>query len=94
MPNLMLNFCSCGVQSDDDYTFDHHIESNPDVVHITCSEREFILYEHIRELEQLVLDLDNKLGILQSTVSYNLKNFSSANTNGQHQHAKQEQKNN
>jgi hypothetical protein len=80
---MYVNFCSCGEKSDDDYTFDRHIQLNPTVVHITCSEREYILYEHIRELEQLVVDLDEKLAILQSAVSFNLKNFSNANVNGQ-----------
>lgn len=78
---MYVNFCSCGAKSDDDYTFDHHIQLNTDVSHIICSEREYILYEHIRELEQLILDLDNKLAILESTVSFNLKNFSNANVN-------------
>mgnify|MGYP001309902042 CR=1 FL=1 len=78
---MYVNFCSCGEKSDDDYTFDRHIQLNHNVVHITCSEREYILYEHIRELEQLVLDIDEKLSILQSAVSFNLKNFSKANIN-------------
>lgn len=73
---MNVNFCSCGYKNSDDYTFDRHVELNTDLVHIPCSEREYILYEHIRELEQLVLDLDNKLAILQSAVSFNVKNFS------------------
>jgi hypothetical protein len=84
---MYVNFCSCGEKSDDD-TFDRHIQLHPTVVHITCSERECILYEYIRELEQLVVDLDEKLAILQSAVSFNLKNFSNANVNGQLDHRK------
>ena len=78
---MYLNFCSCGYQNSDDYTFDRHFELNSDIVHIICSEREYILYEHIKELEKLVLDLDNKLSILQSTVSFNVNNFSKFNIN-------------
>jgi predicted DNA-binding helix-hairpin-helix protein len=74
-----VNFCSCGVKSEDDYTFDQHIQLNADVAHVICSEREYILYEHIRELQQLVIELDNKLAILQSTVSFNVNNISNAN---------------
>lgn len=81
---MYVNFCSCGVKTDDDATFDRHIQLNTDVAHIVCSEREYILYEHIRELEQLVLDLDNKLALLQSIVSFNLKNFSNTNVNATH----------
>lgn len=64
-----MNYCSCGFKDSDDQQFENHIaEDNNTDMHVVCSETEHILYEHIRVLEKLILELDEKFQVLQTNL--------------------------